>query len=211
MGVGIGSGRAERTSEGNEMSSEVGSIGGISEVGAGGDVNSVHSGEGAAAIGGGGGDGERLGEYKAGDGSDALSDDGRHLGSEDGDADGLVGSSFLTNFGDHGAVATAAGVSVGVVGGGGGGGVEGWAPMRALRAPPRSYRHNHPRIQPTHVSPRVGPSNPPQQAAPADDSGLGGVQLMSSPGGTGALDAFCSPLSEATAAAAGSEMTQAGE
>ncbi|CAM9272457.1 unnamed protein product, partial [Ectocarpus fasciculatus] len=65
------------------------------------------------------------------------------------------------------------------------------------------------RIQPIHVSPRVGPSNPPQKAAPADDSGLGGVELLSSPGGTGALDAFCSPLSEATAAAAGSEMTQA--
>lgn len=154
---------------------------------------------------GGGSSSEGLGDYKVGEGKDNLSDDSRHMESDDGDADGLVGSHFLGNFGDHGAVATAAGVRVGAVGGG----AEGWARVRGLRNRPLSYRH-HPRIQPIQASPKVTPSEQYQRTV-ADDSGLGGVELLSSPGGTGVLDAFCSPLSEATAAAAGSEMTQAGD
>lgn len=160
--------------------------------------------------GGGGGGGASssggLGDYKLGEGKDNLSDESRHMESDDGDADGLVGSTFLGNFGDHGAVATAAGVSVGAVGGG----AEGWARVRGLRNRPLSYRHHHPRIRPIHASPKATPTEEWQKTS-AEDSGLGGVEFLSSPGGTGVLDTFCSPLSEATAAAAGSEMTQAGD
>lgn len=166
----------------------------------------IPTGGGGGDGGGGGSSSEGLGDYKVGEGKDNLSDDSRHMESDDGDADGLVGSTFLGNFGDHGAVATAAGVRVGAVGGG----AEGWARVRGLRSRPLSYRHHHPRIQPIQASPKATPTERYQRTV-ADDSGLGGVELLSSPGGTGVLDAFCSPLSEATAAAAGSEMTQAGD
>jgi len=154
--------------------------------------------------GGGGGGGEVLGEYKVGEGKDMLSDDSRHMESDDGDGDGLVGSSLLASF-SEGAIATAEGVRIGGVGGG----AEGWARVRGMGVRPRSYRHHYPRIQPIHASPRATPANL-SQITSADDSGVGGVEYLTSPGGTGVLDAFCSPLSEATAAAAGSEMTQAG-
>ncbi|CAM9386280.1 unnamed protein product [Scytosiphon promiscuus] len=218
MGIGI-----DRPCETN-ASSEVGSIGGISEIGTGGDDDSDHSGEGVAAIvhtgavgggGGGGGvsvvvtggsgSGEALGEYKVADEKDSHSSDkSRHIDSEDGEVDGLLGSLFLNSYGDHGAVATADGVSVGAVGGG----AEGWARVRGARGGPRYHRHQHPRIRPIHVSPRATPTNVSRNTS-TGDSGLGGMEFLYSPGGAGALDAFCSPLSEATAAAAGSEMTQA--
>ncbi|CAM9202542.1 unnamed protein product, partial [Hapterophycus canaliculatus] len=104
----------------------------------------------------------------------------------------------------HGAVATAEGVSVGAVGDG----TEAWARARGTRSGPRYHRHQHPRIRPIHVSPRATPTNMSRNTS-TGDSGLGGIEFLLSPGGAGALDAFCSPLSEATAAAAGSEMTQA--
>lgn len=154
--------------------------------------------------GGGGGGGEVLGEYKIGEGKDMLSDDSRHMESDDGDGDGLVGSSLLTSY-SEGAIATAEGVRIGGIGGG----AEGWARVRGMGARPRTYRHHYPRIQPIHASPRAVPTNL-SQVNSAGDSGLGGMEYLISPGGTGVLNAFCSPLSEATAAAAGSEMTQAG-
>ncbi|CAM9439983.1 unnamed protein product [Pylaiella littoralis] len=161
-------------------------------------------GSGGGGGGGGGSTSEGLEDYKLGEGKDNLSDDSRHMGSDDGDADGLVGSTFLGNFGDQGAVATAAGVRVGAVGGG----ADGWARVRGLRSHPLSYRYHHPKIRPTHASPKVAPTEACHKTH-ADDHGLGGMEFVCSPGGTGVLNAFCSPLSEATAAAAGSEMTQA--
>lgn len=222
---------------GSGLVGSVGSGGGVDAAEANrGDENSEHSGEGveddgvstvsrgsllvgerrpavtnrrtpAAVIptgGSGGSGGEVRGEYKIGEGKDMLSDDSRHMESDDGDGDGLVGSSLLANY-SEGAIATAEGVRIGGVGGG----AEGWARVRGMGARPRSYRHQYPRIQPIHASPRTTPTNLSQMNS-AGDSGLGRVEYLVSPGGTGVLDAFCSPLSEATAAAAGSEMTQAG-
>lgn len=217
----------------NESISEVG-------VGTGGDENSDHSGEGfdddginqssllagqrrspmearrsamiprggAAGVNDGEGDGDGRGEYKLGDGSDGLSmDNSNHLiASEDSESergfeeggsasDGLIGSRYTHNYGD---LDTA-----------GAGGAEAWARVRGRG---RIARH-HPRIRPTHergASPASTPRRELSGVASAEDSGLGGVEFLSSPGGTGCLlDAFCSPASENSAA--GAEMTQAGE
>lgn len=190
--------------------------------GGGGDGTSMATGSssGVGDAGGIGGNGSQgHGEYKAGDGDGAVmdSDDGRRITSEDGDSlrssDGLVGSSFLDSYGDH-STAASGGISVGPgVSGGighlgsGATGSEGWARVRG-RVRPGRYP---PRIRPTHergASPASSPKNL-SRIPSADGSGLGGVEFLSSPGGTGCLlNAFCSPLSENTAP--GPEMTQAG-
>ena len=185
-------------------------------------------------VGGIGSLGDERGEYKMGEPGDGNlgileGDDGRHITSEDGDsvrsADGLIGSSFLNSYGDRASIAAAAAaataggggagapVAPGAAGdrrsGSGSGSVDGWTRVRGRGRSGRS----HPRIRPTHergASPASTPRDLTRMASSIDDSGLGGVEFASSPGGAGfLLDAFCSPLSENTVA--GPEMTQAGE
>lgn len=183
----------------------------IPEGGGGGGVGGVGTAGGVNDDGGeGDGDGDGRGEYKLGEGSDGLSmDNSNHLmASEDSDSergyeeggsasDDLVGSRYIHNYGDLSDTA-------------GAGGAEAWARVRGRG---RISRH-HPRIRPTHERGASPASTPPRRevsrVASAEDSGLGGVEFLSSPGGTGCLlDAFCSPASENTAA--GAEMTQASE
>lgn len=85
----------------------------------------------------------------------------------------------------------------------GAGGSEAWARVRGRG---RGARHQA-RIRPTlerGASPGSTPrdaSGLPSGMASVEDSGLEGVEFLSSPGGTGSLfDGFCSPLSEGTGA-----------
>lgn len=155
--------------------------------------------------GGDGGGGEEGNEYEL-DAASTSGGDSRRIASDDGDSvrstDGLIGSSFLNGYSEHGSAGE----------GGGRGRGDGWARMRGRGRAPR----NHPRIRPTQERGASPPTSPVHRTlsltTAADDSGLGGVKFVATPGErTGSLlDPFCSPLSENTALA-GSEMTQAGD